>query len=171
MKKWKKKLSILCIFALLFSLNITTFAAETPTTDTAQQYKIFVGDNAITLKEGEVAEVPMTLIQNGNSDIATYSSSQTIVGEAGTLKVWGSGHYLYWTIVMNVPVTHFIGTVSSKDMTSNLSSGTTPVTGFSNKCYCARISGHYYVAHLNRIAYQGTVAIATTHLNTVSWKA
>ena len=112
----------------------------------------------------------MTLIENDESGIQPSSSSQTIVGNAGTLKVWGSGHYLNWSIVMTVPVTHFVGTVSSTDITSGLSAGTTAVTGFSGKCYCARISGHTYVAHLDGIAYLGTVAVAKTGFNTVSWK-
>lgn len=105
-----------------------------------------------------------------NAPIQPSSSSQTIVGNAGTLKVWGSGHYLNWSIVMTVPVTHFIGTVSSTDITSGLSAGTSGVTGFSGKCYCARISGHTYVAHLDGVAYLGTVAVAKTGFNTVSWR-
>ena len=36
-------------------------------------------------------EIPMTLIENDESGIQPSSSSQTIVGNAGTLKVWGSG--------------------------------------------------------------------------------
>lgn len=32
-------------------------------TDTKQQYEITVGDEAITLEEGEVVEIPMTLIE------------------------------------------------------------------------------------------------------------
>ena len=75
-----------------------------------------------------------------------------------------------WSIVMTVPVTHFIGTVSSTDITSGLSAGTSGVTGFSGKCYCARISGHTYVAHLDGVAYLGTVAVAKTGFNTVSWR-
>jgi hypothetical protein len=170
MKKWKRLFSLVCAFAMIFSLNATAFAAELPKTDTKQQYEITVGDEVITLEEGEVVEIPMTLIENDESGIQPSSSSQTIVGNAGTLKVWGSGHYLNWSIVMTVPVTHFVGTVSSTDITSGLSAGTTAVTGFSGKCYCARISGHTYVAHLDGIAYLGTVAVAKTGFNTVSWK-
>lgn len=40
----------------------------------------------------------------------------------------------------------------------------------SGKCYCARISGHTYVAHLDGVAYLGTVAVAKTGFNTVSWR-
>lgn len=170
MKKWKRLFSLVCAFAMIFSLNTTAFAAELPKTDTKQQYEITVGDEAITLEEGEVVEIPMTLIENDESGIQPSSSSQTIVGNAGTLKVWGNGHYLNWSIVMTVPVTHFIGTVSSTDITSGLSAGTSGVTGFSGKCYCARISGHTYVAHLDGVAYLGTVAVAKTGFNTVSWR-
>lgn len=99
MKKWKRLFSLVCAFAMIFSLNTTAFAAELPKTDTKQQYEITVGDEAITLEEGEVVEIPMTLIENDESGIQPSSSSQTIVGNAGTLKVWGSGHYLNWSIV------------------------------------------------------------------------
>lgn len=34
----------------------------------------------------------------------------------------------------------------------------------------ARISGHTYVAHLDGVAYLGTVAVAKTGFNTVSWR-
>ena len=55
MKKWKRLFSLVCAFAMIFSLNTTAFAAELPKTDTKQQYEITVGDEAITLEEGEVA--------------------------------------------------------------------------------------------------------------------
>ena len=64
MKKWKRLFSLVCAFAMIFSLNTTAFAAELPKTDTKQQYEITVGDEAITLEEGEVVEIPMTLIEN-----------------------------------------------------------------------------------------------------------
>ena len=54
MKKWKRLFSLVCAFAMIFSLNTTAFAAELPKTDTKQQYEITVGDEAITLEEGEV---------------------------------------------------------------------------------------------------------------------
>lgn len=63
MKKWKRLFSLVCAFAMIFSLNTTAFAAELPKTDTKQQYEITVGDEAITLEEGEVVEIPMTLIE------------------------------------------------------------------------------------------------------------
>lgn len=80
MKKWKRLFSLVCAFAMIFSLNTTAFAAELPKTDTKQQYEITVGDEAITLEEGEVVEIPMTLIENDESGIQPSSSSQTIVG-------------------------------------------------------------------------------------------
>lgn len=50
MKKWKRLFSLVCAFAMIFSLNTTAFAAELPKTDTKQQYEITVGDEAITLE-------------------------------------------------------------------------------------------------------------------------
>lgn len=79
MKKWKRLFSLVCAFAMIFSLNTTAFAAELPKTDTKQQYEITVGDEAITLEEGEVVEIPMTLIENDESGIQPSSSSQTIM--------------------------------------------------------------------------------------------
>ena len=170
MKKLKRLFSLAFALIMVFTLNTTAFAAEIPTQTTKQQYEVTVGDEAITLKEGEVAEIPMTLITNNASGIQSCASSQTIVGNAGTLKVWGSGHYLKWSITMNVPVTHFVGVVSSTDINSGLRAGSSSVTGFTGKCYCARLSGHTYVAHLDGIAYLGTVAVAKTGSNTVSWR-
>lgn len=43
MKKWKRLFSLVCAFAMIFSLNTTAFAAELPKTDTKQQYEITVG--------------------------------------------------------------------------------------------------------------------------------
>lgn len=170
MKKIKKILSIVFVFAMVFMINTTVFAAESLQTDRAQQYKVSIGNNEISFEEGEIVNIPMTYINNKDFGKSTYASSQTIVGNAGTLKVWGSGHYLYWNIVMSVPVTHFVGTVSSTDMTFGLSAGTSVVTGFSNKCYCARTSKHLYVAHLDGIAYLGTIPVAKTGSNTITWR-
>lgn len=169
MKKWRRLFSLVCVFAMIFSINVTAFAAEVPRIDSQPQYEITIGSEVITLEEGEVAEFPMNLIKTDESGAQTYSSSQTIMGDAGTLKVWGSGHYFNWDIDMKVPVTIFLGTVDCTDLTSGLSAGSVAVTGFSGKCNCARISGHKYVAHLDGTAYMGAKAVATTGFNTVTW--
>lgn len=41
MKKWKRLFSLVCAFAMIFSLNATAFAAELPIADTKQQYEIY----------------------------------------------------------------------------------------------------------------------------------
>lgn len=169
MRKWKKLLSFICTAIMVLSMNVTAFAANT---SRPQQYQISVNNEALTLEEGEVAEIPLIMLNsNTEAGISPCASSDTVVGDAGVLKVWGSGHYLYWSIALTIPATSFSGSVSSTDISSGLSAGTTYVSGFTGQCYCARISGHTYAAHLDGIAYLGTTAVAKTLFNTITWKA
>ena len=89
MKKWKRLFSLVCAFAMIFSLNTTAFAAELPKTDTKQQYEITVGDEAITLEEGEVVEIPMTLIENDESAHKTFFKQSNHCRQCWNIKSLG----------------------------------------------------------------------------------
>lgn len=169
-KKWNKFLALACATIMALSMNVTAFAAETPTTETPEvpnQYEINIGGTTVILDEGEKAEFSMELL---NPNPSLYASSQTVTGNAGTLTVWGSGSYFHWNIVMAVPATSFAGYVSITDLTSGLSSGTAPVSGFSGKCACRGLSGHLYGGSISGTAFLGTTAVATTGSNYITWK-
>lgn len=166
--KIKKFFTLILALLLSLSFGITSFAAELPNEKNTNKYEIAVNDELIILEEGEVAEFPMVLIEN-DLGIKPYASSDTQVGDAGVLKIWGSGNYLYWNILLIVPATGFSGYVTSTNLTTGQSSGRTLVGGFSGSCYCAKISGHTYSGHLDGTAYLGTVAVAKTNFNTITW--
>ena len=142
MKKLKKLSGLFLALAIVLSLNLTVFAAE-PESIERQTYQVEVGGEIYTVSDEAVIDIPMKSLTP-----STRASSNTVVGDAGTLTVRGSGHYVYWTIVMTKPATYFSGTVSATDITSGLSSGTAAISGFSGKVYAARISGHTYTATL-----------------------
>lgn len=169
-KKWNKFLALACAAIMALSTTVTAFAAKTPaaeTLETPNQYEINVGGTTVILDEGEKAEFSMELL---NPNPSLYASSQTVVGNAGTLTVWGSGSYFYWTIVMTVPATSFDGYVSITDLTSGLSSGSAHVTGFSGNCACRGLSGHLYSGSLSGTAFFGTIAVAKTGSNYITWR-
>lgn len=164
-KKLKKLSGLFLALAMVLSLNLTVFAAE-PESIERQTYQVEVDGEVYTVTDDAVIEIPMESLAP-----STRASSDTVVGDVGTLTVRGSGHYVYWTIVMTKPATSFSGTVSSTDITSGLSSGTATISGFSGKVYAARISGHTYTATLSGVAYNGIIPVAKTGSNRVTWKA
>lgn len=121
MKKLKKLSGLFLALAIVLSLNLTVFAAE-PESIERQTYQVEVGGEIYTVSDEAVIEIPMKSLTP-----STRASSNTVVGDAGTLTVRGSGHYVYWTIVMTKPATYFSGTVSATDITSGLSSGTAAI--------------------------------------------
>ena len=161
-RKIKKYFALVLSLVMALSINVTAFAQET--TSTPETYQIMIGDEVVEVEEGSYVEIPMESLMP-----QTRASSDTVVGDAGTLTVWGSGHYVYWSIVMTVPATSFVGTVSVMDISSGLSAGSPAIAGFSGSVYAARISGHQYTATLDGIAYNGTTAVARTLSNRITW--
>lgn len=177
MKKnyWKKIVSMTCAIIMTLSMSITALAAEpTKQTTSPNQYQITVGDTTVTLKEGQKAVFGMDTLTDSsttNGQISTFASSQIVTGNAGTLTVWGNGAYFYWNIAMTIPATSFMGAVTLSDVTSGLSCGTAIAIGFSGKCATRGLSGHTYSGSISGTAYFGTVAVAVTGPNRVTWKA
>lgn len=161
-RKIKKYYALVLSLVIALSINVTAFAQER--TFSSEIYQIVVGDEVIEIKEGSYVEIPlMSLLPQ------PYASSDTVVGDAGTLKIWGSGHYVYWNIVMTIPATSFVGTISVTDTWTGMSAGSTNVYTFSGSIYAARISGHQYTASLSGVAYNGTTAVAKTISNRITW--
>lgn len=158
--KFKKFFSLVLVAILVLSFNTTTFAQE----DSNNTYSVSIGNTVIELNEGSRVEVPMESLL-----IQPFGATDTVVGNGGTLTVWGSGHYVYWTIAMTIPATSFIGTISTTDITSGFSAGTTAITGFGGSIYAASTAGHIYTAVLDGIAYNGTTAVAHTLSNRITW--
>ena len=161
-RKIKKYFALFLSLVMALSINVTAFAQET--ISSSETYQIVVGDEVYEVEEGSCVEIPMVSLLP-----QTYASSDTVVGDAGTLTIWGSGHYVYWSIIMTIPATSFAGTIRVSDVTSGMSAGTTNVYTFSGNIYAARISGHLYSATLSGTAYDGTTAVAETISNRITW--
>ena len=162
-RKIKKYCSLVLSLVMALSINVTAFAQER--ISSSETYQIVVGDEVIEVKEGSCVEIPLKSLLPQPYD----ASSDTVVGDAGTLKIWGSGHYVYWNIIMTIPATSFVGTISVTDIWTGLSAGSTNVYTFSGNIYAARISGHQYTASLSGVAYNGTTAVAQTISNRIRW--
>lgn len=71
---------------------------------------------------------------------------------------------------MVVPVTHFAGRVTARDLTSGLNCGSVPVQGFKGSFQTRGLKGHMYSASISGIAYFGTSPVAQTKSNYITWK-
>lgn len=163
-KNIKKYLALIMVGIFILSNSTVAFAEPTPQTIT------FVDSSTgttYTVKENEKVRIPLIFV-----DDYKPTTRGITPGEAGYIEAWGSGHYYYWTIILNVPCTGFTGYVSCTDITSGLSAGShIGVTGLLGSVYCARITGHTYSASITGYAYNGPDLIARTNSNTTLWTA
>ncbi|MEG0076923.1 hypothetical protein [Anaerorhabdus sp.] len=125
-------------------------------------YRITVDDYVIEFNEGEKVTIPMEYINKQRT---------TIVGDAGTVTIWGSGGTFYWDIQMNCLVTSFQGVVSIMDITSGLSNGANMIMSFSGSVNIYALSGHTYAGTLDGTAYFMGMAIAKTAFARTTWRA
>lgn len=170
MKNLLKKMSvIMLVLVMVFSISAIAFA-QSPSTkkvDTSKAtYEITIDNTTIKLKEGEKAQVPLISINNSNADIHT---AQTFIGDAGKLDIWPSDGKVKYVITMYIPATSFSGYMQTTDLTSGLSGGLSPVSGFSGSVATSNLSGHQYSASLTGTAYFLSAPVANVMPNYITW--
>ena len=171
-KIFYKLISLSLVIILSLSVSTTAMASEsTLQSKSPTQYQITVGSTTVSLKEGEKAVFGMDLVDtpSNHNKISLNSSRQVVTGTGGTLTVWGLGAYFYWSMVLKVPATSFLGTVTLVDSTSGLSCGNPVVTGFSGRCATRGLVGHTYIGSIQGLAYYGAKAVAKTNNNLITW--
>ena len=169
MKNLLVKMSrFILVLVTILSISATAFA-HSPSTkeiDANTIYEVTIGDTTIELKEGEKAEIPLTSINNSNSDIQPET---TFPGDAGTLDLWPSAGRVYYSITMHIPASSFSGIMTVTDLTSGLSGGRTPVVSFNGSVPTSNLSGHQYSASLSGAAFFGAELVATVVPNYITW--
>jgi len=172
MKNSLKKISTLLLaLMMVFSMSTAVFAQSTTNKkiDTkTSTYEVTIGNKTLTLKEGEKAEVPLTSINNSDSN-SEIEPNAVFIGDAGTLDIWPYSGRVYYDITMNVSATSFSGMMRVTDLTSGLSGGTTPVTGFNGSVSTSNLSGHRYSASLTGEAYLLGLPVANVVPNWITW--
>lgn len=164
MRKTIRKLTaIILTFTMFFTFNTIVFASEQNVQDV---YQVEIDGQTYELSDGDTIVVPMVAVEPVTCGT---NGSKTVVGNAGSLTVRASGHYVSWVIVMNKPATSFKGTISSVDLSSGFSSGMVNISGFTGSVYCARITGHTYSATITGSAYNGVLLVARAIGARVSW--
>lgn len=116
MKKWKKLLTMICAFAMVFSFNVTAFAAETESTAQleTQSQNVF----------------GMDAISNNENGITPYL---TITGNGGscTLDYMSSGKYVAWSVKPATLLTYtFAGEINIYTYSTGAYKGTGLCSGF-----------------------------------------
>ena len=118
MKKWKKLLTMICAFAMVFSFNVTAFAAETESTAQleTQSQNVF-GMDAISNNENEDGITPyLTITGNGGSCTLDYMSS---------------GKYVAWSVKPATLLTYtFVGEINIYTYSTGAYKGTGLCSGF-----------------------------------------
>lgn len=168
----KKMSSFMLVLVMVISMSATAFA-KSPSAEKVDTnkgiYQVTIGDQTINLKEGERASIPLAPIEDSNSNSGIQPST-VFTGDMGTLELWVSGGRVYYKIRLKVVATSFTGIMKVTDISSGLSGGLTPVSGFSGSVPTSNLSGHTYSASLTGIAYFGTKPVATCVPNNIYWK-
>lgn len=162
-KKFKRIFSVILAMVMVVCLNVSVFAQPEKTDDTPLTYHITIDGKTYDVEEGSYVQVPLKAINTSSA-----STRDVVPGDAGTLNVWGSGHYFHWLISMHIPATSFIGDVSSFNMNTGIINHNNPVSGFGGSIYCASTVGHRYSATLSGNAYNGAEAVAYCLANRVT---
>ncbi|MHB1629549.1 MAG: hypothetical protein ACYCVB_14475 [Bacilli bacterium] len=164
--------SIIGTLLVMSTVPATTFAQSSSKTTTGTNpttYEVTIGSQTVTLKAGQKAEEPLTTVNSsGGSGI---QSNVVFPGNKGTLSLWPQNGRVYYDVTLNVPATSFSGLMSVTDLTSGLSGGLTPVSGFSGNVPTSNLSGHTYGASLSGKAYLLGIPVASTVPNYIVWKA
>ncbi|NLI92222.1 MAG: hypothetical protein GX434_08475 [Peptococcaceae bacterium] len=162
----KKISSILLAFVMILTLSTATFAQSPSVSDNT--YLVTVGNETVTLEEGQVAAIPLITVDNSSGGI---QPQQAFPGEAGTLYLWADAGRLYYNVSMNTFCTSFEGTLHVTDLTSGLSGGYTPVSGFTGDIATSNIQGHRYGASMiSGVAYRFGEPIAFVVDNYYQWQ-
>jgi hypothetical protein len=164
LKKLAKKIFIIVLMLVtLFSTSVTALAQKDPV-KMVNTYELTY-KTAIELKEGEKAQIPLTLIKDNSAILP----NENFIGDVGVLSLWVSKGTVYYSIKLDIPATSFTGLMHITDLTSGFGGGYTPVSGFSGSVPTSNISGHKYSASLSGIAYLGPVPVAKTGNNYITW--
>jgi len=120
----------------------------------------------IKLSQNETIKIPLIF-----TDEYQNTSRQIFPGPAGYIELTVSGSYVDYKISVNVPTTHFIGTMTIANLSSGLGSGYTPLNSFKGSVYYNKFMGHNYGASIDGAAYFGSRKFALTGPNYIKWKA
>lgn len=165
-KSIKRLIAVLTTICIILSLSCSAFAISKED-DSTREYVITVGDQTVTLQEGEKASFPLELTPEGQ-ELFGVSTRGSWVGDIGTLTAWGSGDYYYWSITLAVPATSFNGTIHCTDLTHGRFIGEYTVHGFSGN-YKVRTSAVKVGVMLDGVAWNGLTAVAKTMTNYTIW--
>lgn len=178
----KKKLNFklisfsLCVslFAMAFLPSLKTNATSLTNISSQEEYVVdtsnlnVIGLENIKLNEGEIIKIPLEFDSEYKS--VSGNTREIFEGNAGYLELTPSGNSVSYKVVVNIPTTHFIGTMSITNLTSGLGSGYNPLYSFSGSVSYNRYTGHNYSASVDGAAYFGTLKVAYTAPNYISWR-
>lgn len=173
MKNLFKKIALVLSLALsisTFSIQTTNAKADSLTKE-KQEYVLdssqvkITGLENIQLDQNETIQIPLNF-----TDEYKNKSRAIFEGAAGYLELTVSGSYVNYKIVVNVPVTHFVGTMNITNLTSGLGSGTTPLGSLKGSVFYNRYTGHNYGASVSGDAYFGPLKVAYTGDNYITWR-